>query len=1060
MLVRCWLAAWATFILLLPSRSGNALGNAGFLGLVASFIVPPSVPVQLFVFLMSTMVVGMSFGWAVGAAAMKAALSARSQSLLSSQLARANDSVAGAVDPNAVFQLDLFRGQFLDWRSSIVFGFFFAFASFCFAMTRAYIPKLSILCVFGSIVTDVFCTFGPLFPTANYTLVASFLISVGCYIAIALVCILLIFPETMSHAHLTSVSNLLRLLQKLIEGQDAVLAETPEKIAQGVEDRSSAAGRSIGLRERILMSLQALTSKNALVEFEFSYGRWNGSDCKSLEDPLKLLIARTGAFQAFPCLISNFLSSMPPSRSAFWASSSSSQVFPSLVRFPTVSQPDGIHDTGTAPQIDLSVLSLPSSLSRLRAATTPLRESCRSTLVACYSVIEDVNQRRWPWSKPQREGPLAYSDLETKLDTAIEELKQKRASFIDEERPRLTEVFTTALPSLSVSSMRHALHATTPLRVLIVSLSYAAQLVVIADAIISLAELIRAVCLKRRKCRLWAPRSLRALGKWLISRGKEEGDDELGKNMGEDTTSGSISKNEGKVGSSFKTDPDSRPPSNVFQKMMNSVYRTYVWFKTPEAIYVWKYVTMSVLLWLPSVVSASAEFYYAEKGVWALIMAQTVLNVYASDQLYNLVNRLLGALAGMVAGLLIWYVGNGNGKGNPYGMAASAGVFLIPIVYLRINTPPSGAVPLVMFCVTVALILGYSWIDGHLATVGNQDIGWPIGWKRTVLAIIGCVASFAFMMIPPTSGRKAVRMRNAAIISELASIYTLLMSAWINEDGIHGFPSGNHLASTSTIVDKQDLQARDEEKPPTHEHGPKALSNKHHPDWFVEFRGRVIPLAQRLRDLHAQTMVARWEGSVRGAWPIKEYLALVSSETEALASLSQLASALSHLSASWRMSLIQETLVLNPDFMAEVTSVFTLVSQSLRTGEPLHQAIPSSLRDRLFYHHARGHPLYRNAAPKFESESKHTPIISDTITEVATSEVGITVELPGKSYHEERIKDENFMYFASAVSAVSQVVSSLEVLRETTKSLCGETPFAGFEEWRNVYGQSRMGNIQ
>jgi hypothetical protein len=35
-------------------------------------------------------------------------------------------------------------------------------------------------------------------------------------------------------------------------------------------------------------------------------------------------------------------------------------------------------------------------------------------------------------------------------------------------------------------------------------------------------------------------------------------------------------------------------------------------------------------------------------------------------------------------------------------------------------------------------------------------------------------------------------------------------------------------------------------------------------------------------------------------------------------------------------------------------SVFALVSQALRTGEPMHQVLPTSLRARLAYHHRDG----------------------------------------------------------------------------------------------------------
>lgn len=34
-----------------------------------------------------------------------------------------------------------------------------------------------------------------------------------------------------------------------------------------------------------------------------------------------------------------------------------------------------------------------------------------------------------------------------------------------------------------------------------------------------------------------------------------------------------------------------------------------------------------------------------------------------------------------------WYVGNGGGEGSPYGMAASAAFFIIPIVFNRLFNP-------------------------------------------------------------------------------------------------------------------------------------------------------------------------------------------------------------------------------------------------------------------------------------------------------------------------------------------------------------------------------------
>ncbi|KAJ7240696.1 hypothetical protein C8J57DRAFT_1562100 [Mycena rebaudengoi] len=43
--------------------------------------------------------------------------------------------------------------------------------------------------------------------------------------------------------------------------------------------------------------------------------------------------------------------------------------------------------------------------------------------------------------------------------------------------------------------------------------------------------------------------------------------------------------------------------------------------------------------------SSTAYFYYVEQSIWALIMAQTTLNIYAADQIFNYVNRLGGTFS-------------------------------------------------------------------------------------------------------------------------------------------------------------------------------------------------------------------------------------------------------------------------------------------------------------------------------------------------------------------------------------------------------------------------------
>jgi hypothetical protein len=106
-----------------------------------------------------------------------------------------------------------------------------------------------------------------------------------------------------------------------------------------------------------------------------------------------------------------------------------------------------------------------------------------------------------------------------------------------------------------------------------------------------------------------------------------------------------------------------------------------------------------------------------------VIIAQTILTVYAGDQIFKLVApglcvprpglhwhsfmiRIGGTLLGLIAAILIWYIGrhsalirrvlchspsgagNGGGNGNPYGLAASYAVLIVPVMFVRLFAPP------------------------------------------------------------------------------------------------------------------------------------------------------------------------------------------------------------------------------------------------------------------------------------------------------------------------------------------------------------------------------------
>lgn len=225
------------------------------------------------------------------------------------------------------------------------------------------------------------------------------------------------------------------------------------------------------------------------------------------------------------------------------------------------------------------------------------------------------------------------------------------------------------------------------------------------------------------------------------------------------------------------------------------------------------------------------------------------------------------------------------------------------------------------------------------------------------------------MFFPPRSARKAVRKRNAAIISSIADTYAFIIETWIGSEKI----------------------------------GSRSSESKYSQEWLSEFRSRLVGLAEQITAVRSLTELARWEGNLRGKWPYEHYARLESVEQTMITGLAQLGGVLMHLDDEWRVKFLQSTNTLHPNFVSiakercysersyfikigDVMSMFALTSQSLLTGEPMHQTLPQTLLDRLFYH--------RNATPLVNSNDDMHEI--DEITSI------------------------NFMFYAAGLSESSE----------------------------------------
>jgi hypothetical protein len=697
-----------------------------------------------------------------------------------------------------------------------------------------------------------------------------------------------------------------------------------------------------------------VTQLGKFVNAEFSWGRWNGDDARQLEEPLLMTISRMNGLMNFV----KYISRNPFSRTG-------------LDSGPVEKTPQstGLTDTFLLQQMyqqnetgeRQNSLRLVDLVPLLREVTFELRSAASAALTAVSDTVNFVNTTRWRWASTAN----ALVEQEHRLDSAAERLRSALAEFKATGRLSLLEPFEPHLGS-----------GNAPLRGLYVCYVFSTSIVVVSEAILTVVETVQRISSKHRKNRLWAPKGLRQLAHAFFIERSTEGDL---RTYGEVQEVKEIDP-EGDE-RKYRRDPDSRPPTNVLQRIMNGLHVVYKWTQTPEALFIFRYVFVSVALWVPAVVRRTAHFYYVQKGIWALVMAQTTLTIYAGDQLYNYFLRLIGTFIGLIIGLLVWYIGNAHTRGNVYGTAASVGVFLVPLMFARLFAPPQYLRGVILMLATISLVVGYSWIDGHLPVISNVGIGWKVAWKRWTLVVIGFAASFILMIFPAISARKAVRLGCAKTLASLSSIYTSLMAAWITD-----IPTSKELKS-----------------------GPSA--------WASSFRNELSTVAIQLRDLKETAVSARWEGNVRGHWPYEEYNRLIDVQQEMIAVLAQLAGALLELDDEWRSDFLHHTKVVNPNFISDVLSVFSLVAQSLHTGEPMHTVLPQSLLDRLLYH--------------------------DLVVHATPQTRGID--------HIHELRSLNYLFYATAVISVLQLTELLDELHSITRNLCGEVPFRGFEQWRDVH---------
>lgn len=225
------------------------------------------------------------------------------------------------------------------------------------------------------------------------------------------------------------------------------------------------------------------------------------------------------------------------------------------------------------------------------------------------------------------------------------------------------------------------------------------------------------------------------------------------------------------------------------------------WFTNTEGAFALRTLICTIGLAVIAVVPASAGFFYREKGLWGLIMSQTGLAVYGGDFVFGVIARVVGTILGGVVGMVAWYIGAGNGPGNPYGIAAIMVPIIIALVGFRLFLPAQYAQAAIMAGATIMLVVGYSWSDTHIPSYGNPGVGYTVFWRRTLLVLTGFAAAALVTLVPkPPSANRHYRRVLSDQLTKLDNMYGLFLRR-SEPDGTNKAVERSAISILTTLLD-------------------------------------------------------------------------------------------------------------------------------------------------------------------------------------------------------------------------------------------------------------------
>jgi hypothetical protein len=556
---------------------------------------------------------------------------------------------------------------------------------------RAANPKTALTSLFGIIITDIFLCYGPVLPSFNGTLPLSLVKPAAAGVGIGFACAVLFFPRSTSDIILEGIEDVVEHLKAPL--QFSFASSSKELGATDVAYLEKCQAMVIGMYQKLEPSF-------AFLPLDFSIGCWGADTVKSFQAPIRQLVMAI------------------LSLSDFHKSSIQGDIQINTMRGRLIESSDGeseekkTKEVGAHQRAQLAELvnalheehyAIPKEVvEELRGIGLTAIEGCLEGLTVIKESLQFVGRQHWFRKSSSEEHQRASQ----RIGSVIERLQQTRTIFLRDMTEGLVDAYGPVLDNFSDHSGQKR-----NLSGIIVCMNFQEHMVNSLNTTEALLAEISNHFPAASRTRVWWPTSLKYAARWAIGKnnkapamaaGATDDPDEV--QVGE-ATKAAQEKKEPILGAHRGYRPKARHPVG------RALLGIYHWFTCDNGLYALRMVVITLAIGILAVLPNTAGFFYRERGLWGLIMAQTGLLVYMADFTFSVFSRIVGTIVGGLVGLLAWYIGSGGGPGNPYGLSAIMAALLVIFLWIRLYLPPNLLQGGILAAATFLLVVAYSYVD-------------------------------------------------------------------------------------------------------------------------------------------------------------------------------------------------------------------------------------------------------------------------------------------------------------------------------------------------------------